>query len=215
MHWSDQRRRMVDDQLRRRGITDARVLAAMADVPRERFVPPEQIDQACADRALPIACDQTISQPLIVALMTEALQLSDQHRVLEIGTGSGYQAAVLCHLAAVVTTIERYGELSRSAEKILRELGCENVTCLVGDGSLGWPDGAPYDRILVTAAAEQIPPALIAQLADGGRLVMPVGPSGDQMLQAIDKHAGRTQVTTHGRCRFVPLVGEQGWPGEP
>jgi len=206
---------MVDDQLRRRGITDSRVLAAMVDVPRERFVPPEQIDRACADRALPIACEQTISQPLIVALMTEALQLSDQYRVLEIGTGSGYQTAVLSRLAAEVTTIERHSELSRSAEKILRELGCEKITCLVGDGSLGWPDGAPYDRIMVTAAAEQVPPALIAQLTDGGRLVMPVGPYGDQMLQAIDKHAGRTQVTTHGRCRFVPLIGEQGWPGEP
>jgi protein-L-isoaspartate(D-aspartate) O-methyltransferase len=196
-------------QFRERGIGSSNVLAAMASVPRERFVPPEVQPMAYDDRALPIACEQTISQPYIVALMSDALELSGDERVLEIGTGSGYQTAILAELAARVVTIERHAELSRGAERVLGELGYKNVTFLVGDGTLGWPEQAPYDRILVAAAAARVPPALEEQLAEGGTLVIPVGTSEGQVLQAYHKVDGKLYAEPLSGCRFVPLVGAQ------
>ncbi len=193
-----------------RGICSPRVLNAMARVRRERFVPEGARHLAYADRALPIACDQTISQPYIVALMTEALQLSGDERVLEIGTGSGYQAAVLAELAAEVVTVERHAALSEAARAVLDELGYTNVRCIVGDGTQGWAEGAPYDRILVAAAAAQIPPALEEQLAERGTLVIPIGPADSQVLEAYHKIGRRLHAEPLSGCRFVPLVGAQG-----
>lgn len=195
--------------LAERGITSSRVLAALAAVPRERFVPEGVQHLAYADRALPIACDQTISQPYIVALMTDALDLSGNEHVLEIGTGSGYQAAVLAELAASVVSVERHAELSRRAAEVLADCGFTNVTLVVGDGTLGWPEKAPYDRILVAAAAAQVPPALEAQLAEGGRLVIPIGSSEGQVLQVCRKIGGKLHAQALSGCRFVPLVGAQ------
>jgi protein-L-isoaspartate(D-aspartate) O-methyltransferase len=195
--------------LRERGIGSSRVLAAMASVPRERFVPHEAQPMAYDDRALPIACEQTISQPYIVALMSDALELSGDERVLEIGTGSGYQTAILAELAARVVTIERHAELSCGAERVLGELGYTNVTFLVGDGTLGWAEQAPYDRILVAAAAVRVPPALEEQLAEGGTLVIPVGTSEGQVLEAYHKVGGKLYAEPLSGCRFVPLVGAQ------
>lgn len=206
---------MLDKQLRRRGIRDQRVLDAMARVPREQFLDPELRDQAYADRAVAIHCGQTISQPYIVGLMTEALQCAGQEKVLEIGTGSGYQTAILAELAREVLSIERYAELSLEAQARLEQLGYRNVRLLVGDGTLGWPDQSPYDRIMVTAAAAQCPPALFEQLAEGGILVIPLGGPSCQTLQAIHKRGGRAQFTALTPCRFVPLVGAQGWQEDP
>ena len=203
---------MVQRQLRRRGIGDARVLAAMGRVPREQFVPPPFRSEAYADCALAIDCGQTISQPYMVALMTEALQLSGGEKVLEIGTGSGYQAAVLAELARQVVSIERYAELSARAGAVLEELGYRNVTLLTGDGTLGWPAGAPYDRILVTAAAQRAPEALLTQLAEGGILVVPVGSRSVQTLEAIRRVGDAFETVELSSCRFVPLVGAEGWP---
>lgn len=214
MRWpndiSPEKRQMLDEQLVGRGIGSPRVLFAMSQIPRELFVPEPLRDSAYADRALPIECDQTISQPYIVALMTEALELSGGERVLEIGTGTGYQTAVLAELAQWVTTIERHAELSRLAGARLRALGYDNVTFVVGDGSLGWSDNAPYDRIVVTAAAPSHSHALFEQLVEGGIMVAPIGPHASQTLQQIRKIAGRAQVRNLGGCRFVPLVGELG-----
>jgi protein-L-isoaspartate(D-aspartate) O-methyltransferase len=203
---------MVERQLRRRGIRDPRVLTAMGRVPREQFVPPPFRSEAYADCALGIDCGQTISQPYMVALMTEALQLSGGEKVLEIGTGSGYQAAVLAELVRQVLTIERYGELSARAGEVLDRLGYRNVTLLTGDGTLGWPAGAPYDRILVTAAAQRAPEPLLAQLTEGGILVVPVGSRSVQTLQAIRRLADGVEAIELSACRFVPLVGAEGWP---
>jgi protein-L-isoaspartate(D-aspartate) O-methyltransferase len=210
--FDDERQHMVHGQLKRRDIRDQAVLAAMGRVPRERFVPARMAAQAYADRALPIDCDQTISQPYIVALMTQALECSGQETVLEIGTGSGYQTAVLAEVAGEVISIERHAALSRQAGAVLAELGLENVTLVVGDGTLGWPGHAPYDRIIVTAAAAECPPALFEQLVEGGILVIPVGGKDCQTLQAIRKQAGEPQRSNLSPCRFVPLVGAQGWP---
>jgi protein-L-isoaspartate(D-aspartate) O-methyltransferase len=207
------RHEMVERQLRRRGITSRAVLEAMQSVPREKFIPPELAGEAYSDRALYIGSGQTISQPYIVALMTEALDLHGVERVLEVGTGSGYQAAVLSRLAGEVVTIERHEELSRRAAQVLAELGCTNVRLIVGDGSRGAPQEAPFDRIIVTAAAEKVPAALLEQLAEGGVLVAPLGWSGDQMLQAVRKFGGRLQTIDLCPCRFVPLVEDQ--RGEP
>jgi protein-L-isoaspartate(D-aspartate) O-methyltransferase len=207
MSFDDARQAMVSDQLQRRGIIQARVLAAMGRIPRERFVERGQEDQAYEDRALAIECDQTISQPYIVGLMTQALELAGDEKVLEIGTGSGYQAAVLAELAARVVSIERHAELSRRAGAILEELGYRNVRLVVGDGSAGWPDEAPYHRIIVTAAASEVPAELFAQLREGGILVIPIGDRDSQTLQAIRKVDGRLRATTLSGCRFVPLVG--------
>jgi protein-L-isoaspartate(D-aspartate) O-methyltransferase len=203
---SSARTRMVSEQLLDRGIRDARVLAAMNRVPRERFMPLEDRSQAYADRALPIACGQTISQPYIVALMTEALELTGNERVLEIGAGSGYQAAILGELAQSVLTIERHPALARQAANLLESFGYQNVRVVEGDGTQGWPEGAPFDRIIITAATNRIPPGLWEQLAEGGLLVVPLGDFDSQMLQAIRKTAGKAVVRDLCPCRFVPLV---------
>jgi protein-L-isoaspartate(D-aspartate) O-methyltransferase len=195
--------------LRRRGIQDLRVLRALELVPRERFVDPDQVALAYDDSALPIECGQTISQPYVVAAMSEALALEPTHKVLEIGTGSGYQAAVLAHLAAEVVSIERYRTLAESADRRLHELGLNNVTVLVGDGALGAPEHAPFDRIIVTAAAADVPEKLVHQLSDGGIMVVPVGPSGGvQSLLRIRKKSDGEGVERENlmSVRFVPLV---------
>ncbi|HEX5105308.1 MAG TPA: protein-L-isoaspartate(D-aspartate) O-methyltransferase [Pirellulaceae bacterium] len=197
---------MVEQQLARRGIRDQRVLAAMRRVPREAFVSAELAGTSYADSALPIDCEQTISQPVIVAMMTEALQLAGSERVLEIGTGSGYQTAILAELAAAVFSVERHAELSRQADVRLRKLGYENVFLKVGDGALGWPEEAPFDRIIVTAAAESCPPALWEQLVEGGVLVGPFGPAYDQALYETHKIGGQPQSRLLTGCRFVLLL---------
>jgi protein-L-isoaspartate(D-aspartate) O-methyltransferase len=204
---------MLGRQLQQRGIDDPRVLAAMARVPRDRFVPAEVRDYAYADRALPIDCGQTISQPYIVGLMTQALELSGTELVLEVGAGSGYQTAILAELAREVISIERHADLAAQARVLLSELGYGNVVLLTGDGTLGWPDRAPYDRILVTAAAASCPPPLFTQLAEGGILIIPLGGREHQTLQVIRKQDGRPHTTSISGCRFVPLVGKEGWPG--
>jgi protein-L-isoaspartate(D-aspartate) O-methyltransferase len=201
------KRSMLRRDLKRRGVRDRRVLAAIERVPRERFVPAELEDEAYADRALAIDCGQTISQPYIVALMTEALALSGNEKVLEIGTGSGYQTAVLAELAARVVSIERHAELSEQAWRRLAALGYRNLRCVIGDGTLGWPEEAPYDRILVAAAAPSCPPALVEQLADGGVLVIPVGGEEEQELERCVKQSGALTRTRLTSCRFVPLIG--------
>jgi protein-L-isoaspartate(D-aspartate) O-methyltransferase len=208
---STAREQMVEQQSAARGIADERVLAAMRAVPRHLFVPAAHQDQAYADRPLPIAEGQTISQPFIVAIMTATLQVRPTDRVLEIGTGSGYQTAVLARLAAHVTSIERHAPLADAAARLLRELGIADVDVVVGDGTEGWPAEAPYDRILVTAGAPTLPESLTAQLADGGRLVIPVGPSGLQHLTVVDRAGDRMQVREGEPCVFVPLVGRHGW----
>jgi protein-L-isoaspartate(D-aspartate) O-methyltransferase len=199
-------------ELRRQGIRDERVLAAIARVPRERFVPAASREQAWANVALPIGAGQTISQPYIVALMTTALGLSGQERVLEIGTGSGYQAAILAELAAEVVTVERHATLAKDAESRLHELGYVNVQVVVGDGTTGWPEGAPYQRIIVTAGAPRVPLPLLAELSqDGGRLIIPVGEADDQVLLVVERHGDRTTEQPLGPVRFVPLIGRAGW----
>lgn len=208
------RRRMIDQQIRRRGINDRAVLEALEAVPRERFVPKEAEHLAYTDRALPIESGQTISQPFMVAIMTQALELTGRERVLEIGTGSGYQAAVLGRLCHEVYSIERHADLAETAAARLRAAGLSNVHVFVGDGTLGYPDKAPFDRILVTAGGPYMPPALFEQLAEGGLLVMPVGTGEGQTLEAVRKVRGRPVVTNLGGCRFVKLVGEQGWAAE-
>jgi protein-L-isoaspartate(D-aspartate) O-methyltransferase len=194
--------------LRRRGISDQAVLRAMEEVPRENFVDPSLIDSAYADQALPIECGQTISQPFVVAYMTEQLEVGPGHRVLEIGTGSGYQAAILSRLAREVVSIERYRTLADAANKRLNALGYTNVTVRVGDGTAGAPDLAPFDRIIVTAAAEDVPAALAAQLAAGGKMVLPVGPRhGAQYLVSLTKQPdGELTREELIAVRFVPLL---------
>jgi protein-L-isoaspartate(D-aspartate) O-methyltransferase len=207
MTFAESRQAMVSDQLARRGINEPRVLSAMAHVPRERFVERGQESQAYEDRALSIECDQTISQPYIVGLMTQALELAGDEKVLEIGTGSGYQTAIIAELAVRVVSVERHSELSQRAAAVLAELGYENVRLVVGDGSSGWPEEAPYDRIIVTAAASTVPEALFSQLREGGIIVIPTGDRENQTLLAVRKVKGRQQSTTLSGCRFVPLVG--------
>ena len=197
--------------LRRRGISDQGVLRAMEEVPRENFVSPGFVESAYADQALPIECAQTISQPFVVAYMTEQLEVGPDHRVLEIGTGSGYQAAVLSRLAREVVSIERYRTLADAAREKLKALGYGNVTIRVGDGTAGAPDLAPFDRIMVTAAAEDVPQALLAQLAEDGKMVLPVGPRHDaQYLVKLTKRSGggltREELIA---VRFVPLLSGQ------
>jgi len=194
--------------LRRRGISDQAVLRAMDEVPREYFVTPELIESAYADQALPIACGQTISQPFVVAYMTEQLEVEPVHRVLEIGTGSGYQASILSRLAGEVVSVERYRTLAEAARTRIETLGYSNVTIVVGDGTEGVPDFAPFDRILVTAAAEEIPEALTAQLAEGGKMVVPVGPrDGTQYIVKLEKQSGGKLVRDSLiAVRFVPLL---------
>ncbi len=204
---------MVETQLRSRDISDPRVLGAFQNVPRHEFVSPDQADQAYEDCPLPIGEGQTISQPYIVAAMTEALALTGEERVLEVGTGSGYQAAILSLLAREVCTIEQHESLSQRAQERLARLGYTNITCVVGDGTLGYPPAAPYDGIVVAAAAPRIPQALVDQLADGGRLVIPVGDMFSQELLGLRKQAGRLEQRIINYCRFVPLTGRDGWGG--
>jgi protein-L-isoaspartate(D-aspartate) O-methyltransferase len=207
----EQRARMVEVQLRQRGIRDERVLAAMGKIPRESFVAAEFARDAYADGPIPIGVGQTVSQPYMVAAMVEALELRPSDSVLEVGTGTGYEAAVLCELAAEVWTIERHGELADKARHILAKLGYRNVHVAWGDGSRGLPEQAPFDKILVAAAAPQAPPSLIAQLAEGGRLVVPVGTRAEQQLQIVRKIGGDVVTSAHVLCCFVPLVGAEGW----
>ena len=206
---------MVESQIKRRGVTDPRVLKVMRTVPRHRFVPRHLWDQAYQDYPLPIGEDQTISQPYIVAMMTEALELIGTEKVLEIGAGSGYQAAVLAELAKEIYTIERIASLAHSAEQALKDLGYQNVQVIVADGTLGWPPESPYDAIMVTAGAPQVPQPLVEQLARGGRLVIPVGDRYSQNLTRIRRTPeGDLRTEYLGGCRFVKLIGEHGWKAE-
>ncbi len=203
---------MVETQIAARGVKDEAVLAAMAAVPRHLFVPEALRGEAYDDHPLVIGDGQTISQPYMVAVMTEALKMRPGDRVLEIGTGSGYQTAVLAQLAASVVSIERHAALAERARAVLDRIGAAQVEIRVGDGTAGAPDRAPFDRILVTAGAPAVPETLREQLADGGRLVIPVGPSGFQRLTIVDR-AGERFVTREGEaCTFVPLIGRYGWP---
>ena len=201
------REQMVERQLVARGIGDARVLAAMRSVPRHLFVDPSQLEYAYHDSALRIDCEQTISQPYIVALMTQSLELHGGERVLEIGTGSGYQAAVLAEMGVDVFSIERHATLAENARERLNQLGYSGVQIRVGDGCLGWPEAAPFDRIIITATSNHVPLALWEQLIEGGTLVAPLGPPHAQVLQQLRKQAGQALSTRLADCRFVPLVG--------
>ncbi|MCL6480437.1 MAG: protein-L-isoaspartate(D-aspartate) O-methyltransferase [Firmicutes bacterium] len=206
------RQAMVEEQLVARGISDPRVLDAMRTVPRDAFVPEEIRPLAYTDQPLPVGEGQTISQPYMVAVMTEALELTGGERVLEVGTGSGYQAAVLARLAREVFTIEQREVLARAAIERLVRLGLSNVHVRIGDGTLGWPEQAPFDAIVVTAAAPRIPPPLLEQLAEGGRLVIPVGDEHQQELWQVRKHGTQISTRVVNYCRFVPLRGQYGWP---
>lgn len=211
----DAMRIMIDQQLRARGIRNLRVLEAMATVPRHVFVPNVEPTQAYADRALPTIEGQTISQPYIVALMTELLQVEAGLKVLEIGTGSGYQTAILVHLGAVVVTVERSAALAARARATLEALSLSTgVSMVVGDGTRGCLDHAPYDRILVTAGAERLPQAYRGQVVDGGRIVIPVGDRRDQRMVVLDRQGDDWSRYSSIACRFVPLVGEDGWSEE-
>ena len=211
MTFEEQRAWMVRTQLEHWGVHDRRVLKVMGALPRERFVPASERSSAYYDGALPIGEEQTISQPYVVAHMTELLGLQGDEKVLEVGTGSGYQTAVLCRLAAQVFTVERIANLSQRAERILAELQIDNVHFHVGDGSLGWPEHAPYDAILVTCAAPQLPAPLLEQLADGGRMVTPVGPRGAQDLVRVIRKGDAFDEERLSPVAFVPLIGQYGW----
>ena len=211
LDFSQRRRQMVDTQLLQRGIRDERVLTAMARVPRHEFVADPYRAQAYDDNPLPIGEGQTISQPYIVALMLEMLELSEEDIVLEIGTGSGYQTALLAQLSRHVYSIERHAALAAKAQAVLAKLGYTNVTIEVGDGSKGLPAHAPFDGIVVSAAAPDLPQALFEQLKEGGRLVVPVGPTEAQFLQLVTKKEGKPILSEQIPCRFVPLIGEQGY----
>ena len=206
-----QREQMVTRDIERRGIHDPRVLAAFRAVPREKFVPPEELPRAYADHPLSIGHGQTISQPYIVALMAEILEVEQNHKVLEIGTGSGYQTAILAELAAEVYTIERVAPLSETAERRLQEMGYTNVHFMVGDGTLGWPEEAPFDRVTVSAAAPHISKAFEDQLVEEGVVVIPVGGPHAQNLIAGRKRGGKLREKFICGCVFVRLIGEDGW----
>lgn len=208
------RERMVEQQLRKRGISDARVLDAMLTVPRHLFVPDENRTIAYADAPLPIGCRQTISQPYIVALMSELLELTGTETVLEVGTGSGYQAAILAHLAKKVYSLERIEELAITARQALRSLALDNVEVVVTDGSCGLPEHAPYGGIIVTAAAPDVPDPLKEQLDDGGRLVLPVGGQTGQILECWQRRGGQFKRKHVVPVSFVPLIGEHGWKSD-
>jgi len=192
-------------------IKDKRVLAVMARIPRERFVPPESRHLAYEDIPLPIGLEQTISQPFIIALMTEALELTGSEKVLEIGTGSGYQAAILAELAGLVITVERLPPLAKAAKRVLNSLGYSNIEIHLAEETLGWLGGAPYDAIMVTAGAPRVPPDLLAQLTIGGRMVIPTGSRYLQELCKITKHRKKNKVQNLGGCRFVSLIGKNAW----
>lgn len=202
---------MVEEQLRLRGIRNECVLKAMEHVPRHEFIPRESWDVAYGDYPVPIGEGQTISQPYIVAAMVEWLKVQPMDRVLEVGTGTGYQAAVLAQLAADVVTVERQPRLAEEAKSNFDRLGYRNIRVAIGDGSLGVPEFAPYQEIVVAAAAPSIPPALFAQLAEGGRLMLPVGSRDSQVLQLVRKVEGAPVVSSRESVRFVPLIGEKGF----
>lgn len=215
--YEKQRKKMVDAQIRSRGIRDARVLRAMEKIPRHLFVDEGLIDQAYNDSPLPIGEKQTISQPYIVALMTEALELGGREKVLELGTGSGYQAAILAELADRVFTIERIASLAQRARRLLESLNYYNVVIRVGDGTYGWREESPFDAILVAAGSPSIPRTLVEQLAVGGRLVIPVGGRYTQnliKLTRLSENPDDVQQEDLGGCRFVSLIGEHGWKME-
>ena len=203
---------MVEEQLIRRGISDPRVIEAFRKVPRHLFVPEKFREEAYNDYPLPIGEGQTISQPYMVAIMLEKAELEPHHRVLEIGTGSGYQTALLAEIAGEVYSIERVPELAGRAREILERLGYRNIKIKVGDGTLGWEEYAPYDRIIVTAAAPSIPPSLKRQLSpEGGKLVIPVGSRYSQILTIVTRWGDRFEVEEDSPCVFVPLIGKEGW----
>jgi protein-L-isoaspartate(D-aspartate) O-methyltransferase len=208
-----ERARMVDEQLVRRGITDERVLAAMRRVPRHLFVDEALRDRAYGDHALPIGEEQTISQPYIVALMSSLLKLTGQEKVLEVGTGSGYQTAVLAELSRRVCSIERLPRLAQRSRALLEGLGYSNVWVRVGSGTLGWPDEAPFDRILVAAGGPSVPPPLFEQLAPNGRMVLPLGDTDAQTMTLVENDGGTMKLTPYGDCKFVRLVGKYAWDG--
>ena len=210
--YSAERQRMVREQLAARDITDPRVLDVMRAVPRHRFVPPAWVAQAYADRALALERGQTISQPYIVALMTQSLQVTPEHCVLEVGTGSGYQTAILARLARRVCTIERIDTLSTTARTTIGRPWTRTITFRVGDGTQGWPEAAPFDRIIVTAGAPAVPDVLVEQLVAGGRLVIPVGPGDRQTLMLVQRHDDRIEEQELVPCRFIKLIGRAGWP---
>ncbi|MFC1530421.1 protein-L-isoaspartate(D-aspartate) O-methyltransferase [Gemmatimonadota bacterium] len=206
------RDRMVEEQLALRGITDPKVLMAMRFIPRHFFTEESFWGKAYDDHPLPIGQGQTISQPFMVALMTQALKVEDDHRVLEIGTGSGYQAAILAKLAKKVFTIERHGVLAKRAREVFDRLDIHNIAIRIGDGTIGWSEFAPYDGIVVTAGSPDVPQPLLNQLSEeGGRLVIPVGERGFQRLKVITRTGDRWQTTEDVGCTFVPLVGKHGW----
>jgi protein-L-isoaspartate(D-aspartate) O-methyltransferase len=209
--FANQRIAMVELQLRSRGIKGERVLDAMLSVPRHEFVPSSLVADAYADMPLPIGSGQTISQPYIVAAMLEALRVREQDRVLEIGTGSGYMTALLAELAAEVVSMERHADLAERAREALAKLEYKNVQIVVGDGSQGYSPAAPYDGIIASAAAPTVPPALMEQLNEGGRMVIPVGPPHTQQLQQVRKISGQVVITPLDPCRFVPMIGESAY----
>lgn len=202
---------MVEDQIEARGICDQRVLKAFLKVPRHEFVPPEYRRDAYRDGPLPIGKGQTISQPYMVASMTEAARIEPGNRVLEIGTGSGYQAAILAELGALVFTVERFRQLSNRAQEVLRSLGYTQIDFRVGDGTLGWQAEAPFDAIIVTAGAPHLPEPLLEQLVEGGRLVIPIEDGFSQVLHVVTKAEGEVRRERKERCTFVPLIGKHGW----
>lgn len=206
--FSNLRRDMVDSQLRARGISDERLLSAMMRVPRHGFAPERYRDQAYEDHPLPIAEGQTISQPYMVAVMLDSLDLSPRDKVLEIGTGSGYQTALLAELTAHVVSIERHSVLANAAREALTRLGYTNIKLLVGNGTRGFRENAPYDAIIVSAAAAEVPRELVEQLGEAGRMIIPVGDGDAQQLQLIEKRDGQPYTSLRELCRFVPLVSE-------
>jgi protein-L-isoaspartate(D-aspartate) O-methyltransferase len=210
-HYIEKQRQHLIESLRKNGIIDTRVLAAVASIPREMFLHETQFKMAYENRALSIGMGQTISQPLIVATMTQALQLEGNERILEIGTGSGYQTTILAHLASFVYSIERIQQLACLALKRLQQLGYSNASVFIGDGSLGWPDQAPFDRILVTAAAPEVPDHLYRQLELWGKMVVPVGGQERQELIVVRRTPWGQERFSLGGCIFVPLVGAAGW----
>jgi protein-L-isoaspartate(D-aspartate) O-methyltransferase len=206
---------MIRTQVIDRGIREPRLLEALRAVPRDRFFPAQNRDEAFADKASPIGHGQTISQPYIVALMTQRLELEPQHTVLELGTGSGYQTAILAKLAGEIYTIERVKPLLDEAWERLMELGLRNVHFRHGDGTTGWPDAAPFDRIIIAAGAPHLPMQfLMGQLADGGIAVLPIGPADEQMLVQVRRNGDQLESTDLSPCRFVKLIGKEGWPAE-
>lgn len=204
---------MVEEQLLSRGIRDRRVIEAMSKVPRHLFVPEALADKAYLDLALPIGHGQTISQPYTVALMLEALELEEDDKVLEVGTGSGYMSALLAELCQRVFSVERIPELAQKARRLLDVLGYEKVLIRIGDGSIGWPEEAPFDKIVVSASAPQVPPSLLAQLKEGGKMVIPVMVNGQERLFRVTFSDSGYRYEDLGPCRFVKLIGREGWQG--